>query len=240
MPTRSQTNAVEHAYDAVRSYIIRNRLTIGDVLPTEIAFARQLGVSRTILREALGRFRVLGIIESRQKVGPIIRRLFPEDPYRSFFPFLQQQGPMVSVKLGELRVCLELGSVSVMVRNRTDEDLKKLKRILKELSSDAALDIGPRRRIEAQFHGTLLQATHNEYIASLIPLVTHFLFSRSEDETRLTREEHSDYVRIHREIIEALEKRDTKELKRCMTRHTENYLEILYGAMAGEAPKADA
>ena len=97
-----------------------------------------------------------------------------------------------------------------------------------------------RRRIEAQFHGTLLQATHNEYIASLIPLVTHFLFSRSEDETRLTREEHSDYVRIHREIIEALEKRDTKELKRCMTRHTENYLEILYGAMAGEAPKADA
>ncbi len=234
MSTRKQANAVEQAYDAVRNYIIKNHLTVGDVLPPEIAFAQQLGVSRSMLREALGRFRVLGIIESRQKVGPIIRRLFPEDPYRSFFPFLQQQGPMVAAKLGELRTCLELGAVSVMARNRTDEDLKKLKRLLKAFGSDAVLANAPRRRLEVQFHSTLLLATHNEYIASLIPLITHFLFIRPDDEDTLTREMRDDYVKIHREIVEALEKRDTAELKRVMTMHTENYLAILYEAMDAE------
>ena len=53
-------------------------------------------------------------------------------------------------------------------------------------------------------------------------------------------EEHMDYVRIHREIIEALERRDTAALKHCMTRHTENYLEILYGAVPAEEPKTNA
>ena len=240
MPVRNHANAVEQAYDAIRDYIIRNRLTVGDVLPTELAFARQLGVSRTILREALGRFRVLGIIESRQRVGPIIRRLFPEDPYRSFFPFLQQQGPMVAAKLGELRTCLELGAVSVMVRNRTDEDLMKLKRLLKAFGSDAVLANAPRRRLEAQFHSTLLLSTHNEYIASLIPLITHFLFIRVDDDDTLTPSKRDDYIKIHREIVEALEKRDTAELKRLMTTHTEKYLEILYETMDGEGETRSA
>ena len=80
----SKDSMVDQAYDAIRNYIIEHGLGIGDVLPPENTFSKQLGVSRNILREALGRYRILGILESRQKVGSVIMRLFPDDPYRCF------------------------------------------------------------------------------------------------------------------------------------------------------------
>lgn len=41
------------AIDAIRAYILDNRLQPGDVLPTETVLAQKLGISRNILREAM-------------------------------------------------------------------------------------------------------------------------------------------------------------------------------------------
>ena len=41
----------------------------GDSLPTEVELAQALGVSRNVVREALSRFRMLGIVETRKKKG---------------------------------------------------------------------------------------------------------------------------------------------------------------------------
>src|SRR6188474_2985447 len=46
----------------------------GDPLPKEMDIAQALGVSRTAVREAISRFRMLGIIESRKNRGMIITR----------------------------------------------------------------------------------------------------------------------------------------------------------------------
>jgi GntR family transcriptional repressor for pyruvate dehydrogenase complex len=57
------------------------RLAEGDRLPTEVELVKQLGVSRTVVREALSRLRNTGLIEPRQGIGVFVlpRRTRPLD-----------------------------------------------------------------------------------------------------------------------------------------------------------------
>src|SRR5687768_7250926 len=50
----------------------QQKLKVGDAIPTEIELAETLGVSRTVIREALLRLRVMGLIESKKKKGAVI------------------------------------------------------------------------------------------------------------------------------------------------------------------------
>ena len=218
---------VDQAYDAIRNYIIEHGLGIGDVLPPENTFSKQLGVSRNILREALGRYRILGILESRQKVGSVIIRLFPDDPYRCFFPFLERQGPVMHAKLAEFRSCLETGAAIAMVRNVTDEDLARLEEILQPLK--ATKDLQLRHKLEVRFHETLLRSAHNDFINSLIPLAISFLSNRSLITGKLYTQKR--YMKMlgdsHQRIFDALKARKLKALQRELMTHTGNYLYTL-------------
>lgn len=48
----------------------QRKLKVGDAIPKEIELAGTLGVSRTVIREAMMRLRMMGLIESRKKKGP--------------------------------------------------------------------------------------------------------------------------------------------------------------------------
>ena len=53
--------------------LLQNRkLKVGDVIPKEIELVETLGVSRTVIREALARLRTMGLIESKKKKGSVI------------------------------------------------------------------------------------------------------------------------------------------------------------------------
>ena len=227
MAKGKKDSAVEHAYDAVRNYIIDHHLNVGDVLPVEAVFAKQLGISRLTLREAMGRFHALGIIESIQKVGPVIRRLFPEDPYRSFFPFLAQQGERVHLKLAEWRSCLEIGAAYSMTQNRTSADLKRLRRILTAL--EACTDPENDTSLEFQFHSALLESTHNEFIISQVPLIRNLLNDVTKNHPPLPETTRQSDNRGHRMLFDALKARDHVKLTEILTAHTRNYVRLLEG-----------
>ena len=52
------------AFQEIRSYIIRNELKPGDLLPTEQTLCQNLGVSRNVLREAIKSMELMGMIQS--------------------------------------------------------------------------------------------------------------------------------------------------------------------------------
>ena len=51
-----------------------NNLGPGDSIPKELDFASSLGVSRTVIREALLRLRTLGLVESKKHRGMILKQ----------------------------------------------------------------------------------------------------------------------------------------------------------------------
>ena len=78
--------------DGIRDYILKNRLKVGDSLPSEHELCAALGISRNILREAMRYFRTLGFITSKSKTGAVIARLMPENPFEGYMPFIAAQG----------------------------------------------------------------------------------------------------------------------------------------------------
>ena len=53
-------------------FLKKNHFQTGDSLPTEIEIAEDLGVSRNVVREALSRLRMMGMIETRKRKGMMI------------------------------------------------------------------------------------------------------------------------------------------------------------------------
>src|SRR5690606_2894900 len=58
----------------LRKYLREEGLTPGESIPKEIELAEALGVSRNVVREALSRFRMLGLIESKKRRGMVLAR----------------------------------------------------------------------------------------------------------------------------------------------------------------------
>lgn len=67
--TSSLVDKVEnHIIDLIRA---RN-IQIGESLPKELELSESFGVSRTVIREALLRLRMMGLIESRKNKGAVL------------------------------------------------------------------------------------------------------------------------------------------------------------------------
>ena len=64
MDTSSLVDKVE---ESLVDLLQKRKLSVGDVIPKEIELAETLGVSRTVIREALTRLRLMGLIESKKK-----------------------------------------------------------------------------------------------------------------------------------------------------------------------------
>ena len=71
----ARQKTAERVAGQVRASIIRGELSEGDTLPSESEFARQLGIARPTLREALRILESEGLVEIRRGAGsrPVIR-----------------------------------------------------------------------------------------------------------------------------------------------------------------------
>ena len=66
----SESRLADRAYTGIVEIINRDRLEVGDRLPSEAALAEMFGISRTIVREALVRLASDGITDQRIVGGP--------------------------------------------------------------------------------------------------------------------------------------------------------------------------
>ena len=58
----------------LREYLKKKSFKPGDPLPNEMQLAESLGVSRNVVREALSRLRMLGMVETKKKRGMVLSR----------------------------------------------------------------------------------------------------------------------------------------------------------------------
>ena len=159
------------AIDAIRDYIIKNRLKVGASLPTEHELCASMGISRNILREAMRHFRTLGIIASKSKTGAFVARLMPENPFEGYMPFIAVQDGCQS-ELVKARQVIEVGAVPFILSNKTRGDVAELRQLAGEMRMkvNPAGCAGP----DILFHAKLIRMTGNRILESIIPLVVNF------------------------------------------------------------------
>jgi len=150
-----------------------NNLVPGDSIPKELDFAESLGVSRTVVREALLRLRTLGLIESKKHRGMILTQ---PDIIGNFKRILDPVllGNDTLKDLFELRLILEMGMAELLFARKTQSDIDDLEEIV--VQEEETKTITERFVLEKEilFHGKLYKMSNNDTLqrfqALLLPV----------------------------------------------------------------------
>lgn len=159
----------------VRAQIESGRWRPGDRLPNEAELCRELGVSRTPVREAVKVLEAAGVLAVRQGSGTFVR----QDQAEALAPLLTLQQKVTCASptaLMELRRLFERACAELAAAHRTEFDLEAMRRAIDELRQLArAPGSDPAAVLEADlcFHRAVYRAAHNE----LIELLANFMLT---------------------------------------------------------------
>jgi len=171
---------VEKTQHSILKYVTEKGLKVNDSLPSEKEFAEILGISRVVLREALGRLRILGFVETKKKRGTILKS--PDMLYSVKTIVNSGKLDMESLKdLFELRIMLEIGMADFIFKGKTREYLSALEEIvIKEEATDIS-DLEKLAGLDILFHSTLYKMSGNKTLITFQNLLNTLFttYSRS-------------------------------------------------------------
>lgn len=206
----------------ILGYIRTNALRPGDRLPSERAFADQLGVGRNALREGLATLATLRIIEMRPNSGIYLRPVATESSFEALV-MLAELGstptPSEIVETMEVRVDLELMAVKLSCIRREESDLAQLREILAD-SERVLADKGNIVDVDTAFHLALVSASHNSVLVRVLNAFYRFT-ARRRRALFLGRAHAQASIEDHQRLYEAIEARDIDRGQELIRRHME-------------------
>jgi DNA-binding GntR family transcriptional regulator len=202
-------------YRALRMAILEQALNPGMKLP-EDAIGDQLGVSRTLVREALGRLAIEGLVELRPNRGASVA-----------YPTLEEARDVFDVRRGLERLVAET-LAGRLTRSQADELLRHVQLEEAALGRDGPESI----RLAGEFHIKLVEMTSN----ALLVRYVHELSSRCSLILAIYGRPHSSECAVseHRQLIDALLKGDSRQAAELMDHHLQAVV-----SRALIAPRAD-
>lgn len=174
--TREATLA-ERVTEQMKQLIVSGQLQAGDRMPPERELARQFGVSRTVVREAVRSLMAQGLVEVHAGSGSVVRNLSAGAVAESMALFLQvgRQGFDYG-KLLEVRRLLEVEIAGLAAERRTVEDLAAMAAVLQETPHVGGNCDGWLKN-DMAFHALLAQATKNELFSLLLDSIADIMIS---------------------------------------------------------------
>lgn len=195
------------AVEAIGERIVSGHYPPGSSLRPEL-FEQELGVSKTVVREALRVLAAKGLIDSRQKRGTYVRpraqwNLLDSDLLR----WQGQGGPDGAFldNLAEVRAIVEPAGAGLAAVRRDEADLAALADALDRMAA-AGADAAAVVEADLAFHRALLAAAHNELLTRMEVVIEAGL--RVRDEIVHSAEKWSDSVPAHRAVFDAVRARD--------------------------------
>lgn len=209
--------------DRVKQFIIDHGYGAGDPLPPEAELARQIGVSRPSLREAMRALQTIGVVEARHGVGTFVGH-FSFDAFTNGLVFQidvenRQDESRIARNLNELvaiREALESSVVARMAGKYSGDDIARLYALTAQMETAAA-----KGEMFAEedwlFHELLYRPTGNRLLLRLLQA-----FWTVNDRVRQTTPS-PEYLqataRHHRELVDALAAGDGPRAAEAMRVH---------------------
>jgi len=217
-------NLADAVVDRLLAYVKDARLRPGDPLPGEHDLAGQLGVSRNVVREAISRLRVLGIVETRKYRGAI---LCEADPLAGVERILDT--PLVTseteCELLEMRVAIEMGVVHMFWMRKTDADVADLEALAEEIESSHPLS-NARRNAEAAFHGRILDVVGNNMLSRLVGLLRKAFEIEAPLHEALGQYKAADCP-DHRAVVAAIKSGSVDQFRETLWNHMRVYIDAM-------------
>lgn len=211
----SMTEIVE---ERIRAFLKNKKLKPGDAMPTETELSDSLHVSRNVIREALSRFRMLGLIETRKKRGMVLTKpdIF-SGLERVLDPALLSEDTLKDI-FG-MRLVIEMGLAELLFMHKTKSDIEALEEIVKKRKYNGTSAF--KLEQEVAFHGKLYEITRNDTLHRfqklLLPIFQYVINVESHS--------HKAGSVGHAELIELLKKGNPASFRKGMYEHLKPHFE---------------
>lgn len=226
----SAGSLVSHAMRVINEHIRDLDLKLGSPIPSESAFAEQLGVSRAVVREAFRSLATVGVIEvgngRRARVGGIDETVLPIILNHAV---LTDQVSILQIY--DVRRTIEMRTIALAALRRSSPEALDISRLAANMNKDFAT---PAKVMEHDiaFHEAIGKASKNplfSLIVSAFRAVTHHTWQIGWS-SRRSDEERRDSVACHIRIAEAIARQDAKEAEVAMAEHFDNSVKVLLAA----------
>jgi GntR family transcriptional regulator, transcriptional repressor for pyruvate dehydrogenase complex len=225
-----QTIDTSSLVDKVEASLVQllqeRKLGVGDVIPKEMELTQTLGVSRTVVREALSRLRMMGLIESKKKKGSVITSpdLFGMMMSKSMNPHILDQDTLKG--MFEIRLLLEIGMADFLFHRITKEDIKELREIVSNEPNVTDYHLFNIDH-EIAFHGKLYEITGNETLKKFQKLLLP-IFDYVHNSGLLKKQPMLRKFVSHKGLVDILENGSPELFRNAMRNHLENHFARLF------------
>ncbi|QQC91507.1 FadR/GntR family transcriptional regulator [Streptomyces alfalfae] len=198
---------VEQAAARLRDQISGGHWPVGTKLPGETTLAKELGVGRSTLREALRALAGAGLVRARQGAGVFVTATEPVADW----PARLRRAAVTDVY--EVRMLVEVQAARLAALRRTDEDIAAMRAALDGRRAAAAEDDAAFVDADIALHAAIVAAARNpvldDLFAEFMPALRQGLVDLLEL-TGLRGEEANHGDAAHAELVRAVEAKDAE------------------------------
>lgn len=202
MKNRTQHNLSDEIYNRLKTQILDGELAGGEKIPEE-SLAKEFGVSRTPIREAIRRLGEYGLIEIKPRSYSVVSSISEKE----------------ANDIARVRIDLECLAIDLITPESFEANIKEMARCAAECQY--ALDVGDRAESflqDSMFHLALVKASGN--------ITLHNVYERLDikvQQLRIRQNLHtlalSDYIIQHGQIMQLLRDGKKEECKKLVYEH---------------------
>ena len=208
-------NIHRHIVDLLGEAIVSGRYPMGSTLPTEPQLGEELGISRTVVREAVKALVAKGLLSTGPKVGT---RVLADEQWNWFdadvvlWRSKAGQTREFIRDLQELRRVVEPAAVRLAAERATPQDIAEIEAAYAGMK-DAIDHGGDYVTHDLRFHQGLLRAAHNRMVVQMAKALGALLRTSFEISTSKPRGP-SQSLPLHRAVLDAVIARQPAKAER--------------------------
>ena len=161
--------------DRLAEQIVSGKLPAGATLPSEQEMMRGMGVSRTVVREAVAALRARGLVITRQGAGAFVDRDTSRQPYVIDPEGLGSLDSVLDIL--ELRMAVETEAAAIASERATNIQIKAIREAQRVFSR--AISSGERAiKEDFAFHQAIALATQNNRFVEFLQFLGRLIIPR--------------------------------------------------------------
>jgi len=225
--TRNENNEIQNEIILQLRDLMNNKnLEPGDKLPSERTLSEKFGVSRSSVREAIQKLEFYGILVSKPQSGTFVAEIGQVAMNGMVNDILRLDEPDFK-SLVETRILLELKTVRLAARRRTDDDLELMKNALDayrekvENGEDAVQE-------DLLFHLAIAKASGNSTMNTFMLIITPEILTNFEKYHVCDKNMAFRGIQEHQDIFDAIKEQNPQLAKEKMKVHFKNLYQFCY------------
>jgi GntR family transcriptional repressor for pyruvate dehydrogenase complex len=228
-PPKKHRNLAQGVVAHITESIRDGTLDPGDKLPTEAEIMRILGVSRTVVREAISHMQAAGLVETRHGIGTFVLAPPPAHTLGIDPNTVITMRDVLAIL--ELRISLETEAAGLAASRRSEAQLQQLRAALDAFQASARAG-GETVPSDVQFHLLIAQASGNRYFHDILSHLGTNIIPRSRlNSAKLAQDDPVVYMQRvnneHEDIFNAIARQDPESARAAIRTHLSNSRERL-------------